>query len=432
MKTDSNAARTDRAEHAPTPDTNARTLTGRDFFFLWAGAGIALTEIWAGGLLAPLGLTAGLIVIVLGHVIGNTPLALAGLIGSRHGVAAMASTRAALGSRGSILPALLNVTQLVGWTAVMLWVGGEAATRLAGGFGSRTFWIILAGLLTTGWALGGHRFWKKLQAAAVILLALLSGLMTYLALQRYGWSGLASQPAAGGLSFMSGLDLVIAMPVSWIPLVADYARHARRPGPALVGTWTGYFLAGCWMYSVGLMVSLATGSSTPDAMIMDLMASYGWAAAALLIAVVSTFTTTFLDIYSNAVSVRSITTRWGERTVILATGVLGTGLALVLNPHFYEHFLLLIGSAFCPLFGVVLADYFVARRGRWPEELATGAGPRFRLTGLVAWLLGIAVYHLIARMWPGLGASLPAMLLAAVIYLVLHAAIGRADAKASP
>lgn len=400
-------------------ESPARHLQGWDFFYLWAGAGIALTEIWAGGLLAPLGLPLGLLAILLGHVLGNTPLALAGWIGSRRGVAAMASTRAALGSAGSTGPAVLNVIQLVGWTGVMLWVGGEAANRLASGFGSRTFWVILGGLLTTGWALGGHRFWKKLQALAVLLLAALAAWMTWLALQHYGGRELWHRPPAGGLSFMGGLDLVIAMPVSWIPLAADYARYARRPGPAAAGTWLGYFVAGCWMYAVGLMVALATGSTTPDAMIMDLMAGQGLAMAALAIVLVSTFTTTFLDIFSNAVSVRSITSRWSERRVILATGVTGTGVALALNPLHYEHFLLLIGSAFCPLFGVVLADYFLVRRGRWPE----GPGPRFRPAGLACWAAGIILYHLIARARPDWGASVPAMAGAALLYVIVNRVI---------
>lgn len=400
-------------------------MSGWDFFFLWAGAGIALTEIWAGGLLAPLGLTAGLAVILLGHALGNTPLALAGLMGSRHGIAAMASTRAALGSKGSTFPALLNVVQLIGWTAVMLWVGGEAAHRLAGSWGSRYLWILVGGVLTTAWALGGHRVWKKIQAIAVLALILLSALMTFLAIRQYGWTTLLHQAPRGGLSFMGGLDLVIAMPISWLPLVADYARHAKRSAPAFLGTWLGYFVAGSWMYAVGLIVSLATGSATPDGMIMDLMASYGLAAAALLIVLASTFTTTFLDIYSNAVSVRSITHRWSERTVVLATGVVGTGLAMVLDPTLYESFLLLIGSAFCPLFGVVLADYFIVRRGRWPAELTSGSGPRYRVGGLAIWVGGIALYHVLARTWPQLGASLPSLLATALVYVLIHTRNGR-------
>ena len=109
-------------------ESHERNLRERDFFLLWAGAAISLSEIWAGGLLVSFGLLAGLGIILLGHVLGGVPMALGGLIGSRHGVPAIVGTRGALGNRGSMLPAILNVVQLVGWTAVMLWIGGQITT----------------------------------------------------------------------------------------------------------------------------------------------------------------------------------------------------------------------------------------------------------------------------------------------------------------
>ena len=127
-----------------------RNLKEWDFALLWAGAAISLSEIWAGGMLASFGLLAGLGIILLGHLLGNTPMAVGGLIGSRHGVPAIVGTRGALGNRGSILPAVLNVVQLVGWTAVMLWIGGQAAAGLAGGAENARGWIVALGLLTTG------------------------------------------------------------------------------------------------------------------------------------------------------------------------------------------------------------------------------------------------------------------------------------------
>lgn len=403
-----------------------QTLNGRDFFLLWAGAGIALTEIWAGGLLAPLGLTAGILVIVLGHVIGNTPFALAGLIGSRHGVPSMVSTRGAMGLRGSHLPAVLNVIQLTGWTAVMLWVGGQAAanlTRPYAGLGT-PFWIVVGGILTTAWTLGGHRFWKRLQVLAVLLLTALSFIMTYILFKNYGWQEILRKPAGGGdLTFMGGLDLVIAMPISWLPLAADYARYARSGKNAFLGSWMGYFLASSWMFAVGLAAAVATGTTTPDAMVMDLMASYGLVAGALLVVLISTFTTTFLDIYSNAISILSFAPRVGERSAIIAGGVLGTVLALFLSPLQYEQFLLFIGSAFCPLFGVVFADYFIRKRGHYDAEHLFG-GARYRYTagfhlpGIGAWAAGFGLYHLCAQRFDLLGASLPGMIGAALLYLV--------------
>lgn len=133
---------------APAADRE-RTLGEWDFFLLWAGAAISLSEIWAGGLLASFGVVIGLGIILLGHAIGNTPMALSGLIGSRHGVPAIVSTRGALGNRGSSFPAILNIVQLIGWTAVMLWIGGQAAAGLAGGTASARGWILALGVLTT-------------------------------------------------------------------------------------------------------------------------------------------------------------------------------------------------------------------------------------------------------------------------------------------
>lgn len=405
-----------------------RNFSGPDFFLLWAGAGIALTEIWAGGLLAPLGMLAGLLAILAGHFIGTTPLALAGLIGSRHGVPSIVSTRGAMGVRGSYLPAVLNIIQLIGWTAVMLWVGGQAAASLTRGVADLgpTFWIVVGGVLTTGWAVVGHRHWKKLQLVAVVLLLALSVIMSYIVFKQYGWERVLLVAPSGGMPFMSGLDLVIAMPISWLPLVADYARYARRTGPCFNGTWLGYFLASSWMYAVGLAAALATGSDTPDAMVMELMASFGLVGAALLIVLISTFTTTFLDIYSNAVSVLSLAPRANERLVIVAGGALGTVLAIFLNPLQYENFLLFIGAAFCPLFGIVFADYFILKRGRYDADQLF-AGARYWYTygvhvpGLLAWLAGFALYQACAHRFTAFGASLPSMLGAAALYLAVAA-----------
>lgn len=402
-----------------------RNLSGPDFFLLWAGAAVSLAEIWAGGTLVPLGFIGGLLVILIGHLIGNTPMAVSGLIGSRHGVPAIISTRGALGNRGSLLPAVLNVVQLVGWTAVMLWVGGHAAASVTRSSTlNATGWIVIMGVLTTLWALGGHRFWKWLQRIGVVLLLALSVAMTWLVLKEYGLRGLLAVERSPELSFMLGLDLVIAMPISWMPLVSDYSRYARRDRSSLWGTWWGYFLVSSWMYAVGLCAGLATRSATPDAMVLDLMQARGLLAPALLIVLLSTFTTTFLDIYSNAVSMQSILPKAAERPLVVVGGALGTLIAVFFPATQYENFLLLIGSAFCPLFGVVLADYFLLKRGRYAAEDLFRKGRYWYFHGvnlwaLGAWLGGFLLYQLAAhRHWP-CGSSIPGMAAAALLYVAL-------------
>ncbi len=416
-----------------------RTLQGRDFFLLWAGAAVSLAEIWAGGLLTPMGLTMGLWAILLGHLIGNTPLALGGMIGSRWGIPTMVSVRASFGLRGSYFAAALNVIQLVGWTAVMLIVCAGAAEAIAKthGFSHPTLWIILAGAVTTLWALLGHRLWKWLQRIAVFALLLLCGAMTFFVFGEYGWTRLSQVPVSKDLPFMVGMDLVIAMPISWLPLVSDYSRFGSQTRTSFFGTWTGYFLVSSWMYLLGLVAALATKSPDPAGVVMSLMVKFGWPVSALLIVLFSTFTTTFLDIYSTAVSALNIFPALGERKGVALAGILGT-LTAVLFPSLlkYEHFLLFIGAMMCPLFGVVLADYFLLRKGiLHTEELYSKCGKYWFWKGvnpiaIFSWTIGFFVYLGFSPLlldkvlgiktsfpWD-LGSSLPSMALAAAVYWV--------------
>ncbi len=407
-----------------------RNLNGMDFFLLWAGAAVSLAEIWAGGLLVPLGFLSGFFVIIIGHIIGNTPLALGGMIGTRTGIPTMVAVRPSFGVRGSYFPTVLNLIQLIGWTGVMLWIGGQAAQAVwpFPGYGFRG-WTLIAGIATTLWALVGHRYWKWLHRIAVTALLTLCCVMTYAVLHKYGLSRLMAFSSKESMPFMLGLDLVIAMPISWLPLVCDYSRYGKRTGSAFWGTWTGYFIVSSWMYVVGLGAALATKSATPDSMVLQLMVDLGLVLPAIIIVLFSTFTTTFLDIYSTAVSALNIWPRLGEKRGSLTCGILGTVLALLFPATAYEDFLLLIGSVFCPLFGVVLADYFFLRKQRYFASGLEGNGMYWYMKGFnpwafVAWGIGFGLYHLVQRQatW---GSSIPSLLAAGAIYLILMALFGR-------
>jgi NCS1 family nucleobase:cation symporter-1 len=410
-------------------------LGGVDFFLLWAGAAICLTEIWAGGLLRPLGLIPGILAIVLGHMIGCTPMALGGLIGSRHRVPSMVSTRGALGNKGSHLPAVLNIIQLIGWTSVMLWIGGQTAARLApesaSPFGAAG-WIVVTGILTTLWSLLNARYWRWIQRIGVALLLALSVLMTVVVFRRHSFAALAALEPEGALPFMIALDLVIAMPISWMPLAADYARHARTSRGSFAGTWSGFLVGSAWMYVVGLAAAIATGTDKPDEMVMSLMGALNLAVPALMIVMLSTVTTTFLDIYSNAVSVMSIAPKLKERWLIVATGILGTALAAFFPAAKYESFLLFIGAMFCPLFGVVLTDYFLLKRGHYVASDLLERGRYWYRNGinpraLAAWAAGFCVYQVLAHSQASIGSSLPSLVLSGGVYYALM--VSRKGAK---
>lgn len=92
---------------------------------IWFGAGVSIAEILTGTYFAPLGMGKGILAIVIGHVIGCALFFFAGLIGGRTGLSAMETVKLSFGKKGGLLFALLNVLQLVGWTAIMIYDGAD-------------------------------------------------------------------------------------------------------------------------------------------------------------------------------------------------------------------------------------------------------------------------------------------------------------------
>lgn len=399
-----------------------RTMSGLDFFLLWAGAGISLAEVMAGGFLAPLGFSLGILAILVGHLIGNSLFAAGGFIGSTHGIPAMVSTRPAFGVRGSYLGALLNILQLIGWTAIMLIVAARAADSLGQhylGASHLQFWTVVIGLATTAWAWAGRRSWPKLQKLVTSLLILLCLYMTYVIFRGQGLTHLWATASDGSLGFGLATDLVIAMPLSWLPLAADYSRFGRDNGGSFAGSWLGYFLASCWMYILGLGATLLTGSADPIPMMLGL----GLGLPALYIIFFSTVTTTFMDVYSAAISSLDLFNGWNEKHTTLAAGLAGTLIALLFPMEAYENFLLLIGGTFCPLFGIVLTDYFIYRRGRlngsdlFDRSVFWYTGG-VNLAAIIIWLLGFVFFQWLTRTGFPLGASVPSLVVTGGVYYV--------------
>lgn len=408
--------------------TGERNLGGVDYFLLWAGVAISLAEIWAGGFLAPMGFWLGFWAIIIGHVIGNTFMALGGVIGSEHGIMSMVSVRPSFGIRGSNLAAVLNIIQLIGWASIMLIIGGRAGAMLGKPIGgllaSNHFWIVAIGIGTLIWALyTGKPVWKIMQKSAVIALLLIVILMTWVSIQEFGSGVLNVKPTV--MPFMIGLDLVIAMPISWMPLVSDYSRFSKKTVPAFWNTWWGYFLISSWMYVLGLMATLVTGETDPGALILQIMGRIGLAIPALILVVFSTITSDFPDVYSATCSILNISRKISAKTLMWIVGILSILVALVFPMEQYENFLFFIGAMFVPLFGVVLTDYFLIRKRQLnTEEIYKKDGEYwfsngFNVAAIVSWAIGFIVYEFIAVMKYAIGGSLPSLIAAGLVYFLV-------------
>lgn len=413
----------------PVPPAH-RALGFLDYFALWSSLGVGLLVLLAGTLLVPaLGLAPALLAIGLGTLIGNALLALVGLAGSQTGVPTMVLFRAPLGIRGSYLPTALNVLQLIGWGAFEIFIMAQAAHGIARHFLPSSHFLVWAFLFTAfcvalaiSGPLAAVRQW--IEKFAVWLVYLSTIYLTVYLFTHHDISALFARPGAGGLTFWAAVDLVVAMPVSWMPLVADYNRFARSETGAFWGTYLGYFLANVWFYTLGALFVLALETQELVGAILSLTG--GW--LALLLILVDETDNAFANIYSTAISVQNVLSRvpqWALATItggicFLVAWWISTGIPTAA----YEGFLFLIGSFFVPLFGVLAADYFLLRRGYRTDELYRPHGAYwyrqgFNARAVMAWGLGFTAYRLLASRWPGVGASLPSFLVALLVHLAL-------------
>jgi putative hydroxymethylpyrimidine transporter CytX len=394
-----------------------RSLSTLDVAVLWGDLGVGLLVLVAGALLVPaLGFVEALAAIVVGSVIGVTLLTLGAVAGADHGVPTMVLFRPILGLRGSWLPSALNAMQLVGWTAVELWamsLVADLVSQRVFGFSARGVWLGMAAVICTFLALWGPigvvRVWMKRFGAWVIggILAI----VTFLLLTADGIGDALSSSGAGGWpTFGLGVDLVIAMPISWLPLVGDYTRFARGPRAAGIGTFVGYLVANVWLYALGALLVLSQQSAPdPSGIAAGVLAVAGGSVAGILFLMallVGETDEAFADMYSGAVCLQNIFPNASQRALTIGIGGVSVALAATLTMSAYESFLFLIGSVFVPLFGMLCAEYFVLRRRALNVEDLYRSDGRYwfrggvRAAALIPWICGFVVYHWIAPVGP--------------------------------
>lgn len=387
---------------------------------LWFVLGVGLLVLQAGTYLAPMvGLRQGLVAVVLGSVIGSGILAWVARIACATGLSSAGLMYRVFGRGFGRVPIVLNVLQLVGWTTFELVILRGAIRTIGQHLGAADWGAPLPGILIT-LACGGALILLLLVAPMVKLvqrvvtrydlpLALLA--LAWLSWQfgRYWVSrgGLPLRAPTGGGSLFAAMDLVIAMPVSWLPVVADYARHGRLerggPGKALSGTWLGYAIANIWCYALGVLVAAAAPGEHNLAVAVAVVQGGLAALGAMLI---HEFSNTYGSAYSASVSAGSVWARIGPRGWLVVIAIACTLGAMVLPMHSMQPFLLDLSSVFVPLFGLILGRLGWARSARIDVAPA-----HIDWSTTAAWLAGIALYQGLTRFAPAVGSTLPTLAL---------------------
>ena len=364
---------------------------------IWFGAGVSLAEILTGTYFAPLGFGRGLAAILIGHVIGCALLFAAGLIGGRTGKSAMETVKLSFGAKGAMLFAALNVLQLVCWTAIMIYDGALAAEGVFAA--GRWVWCLLIGALIVVWLLIGLQNLGRLNTVAMAALFLLTVVLSVVVFRGRGTAAVSGD----SLSFGAAVELAVAMPLSWLPLISDYTRAAEKPAAATAVSAAVYGLVSCWMYVIGMGAAIFAGESDLTRIILKA----GIGAAGLLVIVLSTVTTTFMDAYSAGVSGESLSPKLPGKWAAVGAAVLGTLGAIAFPMDDITGFLYLIGSVFAPMVAIQIADFFLLKRDR----SAVG----FDWRSLSVWVLGFVLYRVLMTVDIPVGCTLPDMAATALL-----------------
>lgn len=381
---------------------------------IWFGAGVSIAEIITGTYLAPLGFKTGIIAIILGHIIGCVMLFLAGLIGGQTGRSSMETAAISFGKKGSSFFAVMNVLQLVGWTGIMIYDASLSAETIFSA-GAKLWALIIGGLIIV-WILVGMKTLEKINVVAMLSLFVLT---IVLCVQIMKNAGAAVIGASDAMTFGGAVELAVAMPLSWYPVISDYTRYAEKPFAATLVSTLTYGLVSSWMFIIGMGAAIFTETSD----VAQIMVKAGLGIAGLIIVVFSTVTTTFLDAFSAGVSSVSVYGKINEKHGAVVATVIGTIGACLINMDDITNFLYLIGSVFAPMIAVLIADYFILGHDSSSIQFDTG---RF-----VIWIIGFVAYRLLMQVSTPVGNTLPDMVLTMIIAVIYGKVTMRNEEKKS-
>jgi putative hydroxymethylpyrimidine transporter CytX len=353
-----------------------------------------------------MGFKNGLAAIVIGHVIGCILLFLAGVIGGSVRRSAMESTKMSFGQKGSILFALLNVLQLVGWTAIMIYDGAVSAGSLTNT--DSRIWCLVIGILIILWIFIGITNLGKINTVAMAALFILTLVLCKVIF--FGDTDVTGISTAGAdaMSFGAAVELSVAMPLSWLPLISDYTREAENPVKASAVSAVVYGIVSCWMYMMGMGAAIATGEYD----IALIMIKAGLGVTGLLIIILSTVTTTFLDAYSAGISSETVFSKIKGKYAAIAAAVIGMAAAIVYPMDNITDFLYLIGSVFAPMIAIQTADFFILKKDR--------SNASADIPNLIIWLAGFILYRFLMNFDIIIGNTIPDMVAVVIICIVVN------------
>jgi NCS1 nucleoside transporter family len=367
----------------PIPEAD-KDSTGPQQMWIWAGANIAPIN-WALGALGivlNLGLWETIAVIVVGNIVGCAIFAAFTVMGHKTGVNQMVLGRSAFGRRGAYLPSALMFLMTLGWIGVNTYFPVKIAIAVLGQFGIGDTWlsnlVVATVVMVIQVLIGIYGFYaiRTFEKYTVPITAAIMVLMSILAWSRPGvvnWGLTSTLPPAAHLAMISLLVTAIGVGwgISWVTWASDYSRFVPRSVSSAAVFWYSYvgmFVPTVWLAILGATVASVTKDTDPAKMVS---AVFGGVTSILVLLMVlhGPVATNILNVYSAALAALSMGLRLSRTVMALIAGVVGylVTIYFVFQPSFakaFDNWMISLLLWMSPWAGIVLADFFIVRRGR--------------------------------------------------------------------
>lgn len=356
-----------------------------------AGVLICVPSLMLGGMLAgSMPMDQALLAGTVGYIIAVLLTAVIGMEGYDLGIPLCVLSLSSFGKKGGkYVATTLLVLSLMGWFAVQAYVCGSAFSNMLSGFlhveipvgVSVLVWGIIM-LLT---AVYGIDALKWLNYAAVPALVLVTMLGCFLAVQKFGLNGL-DVPVTQTMTFLGGVGLTFSFNATGMVIAPDYTRYNKSRKDAAKSMILGILPAGLLMFYMGAVMSKLTGLYD----ISLIMGEVGIPILGIMVLILATWTSNTTNAYSAGISMVMLFNLKDDKRAVttLVAGVVGTVLALLGLSSYFEEVLNVLGYAFAPMAGVLIADYWILMKGR-PENWKEAPG--VDISGLVSWCIGVVV-----------------------------------------
>jgi NCS1 family nucleobase:cation symporter-1 len=416
----------------PGADTE-RTMGFGNTIMVWLAANMVVTTLLTGTLFVPgVPYLQAILIILLGTLLGVAALSLVGCIGTRTGLPTMVLTRGSFGVRGGTFPALLNLAVLMGWSWVQALLAGIAvnsAVETLTGFSNVALFTILCQSIVVLLALFGHEGIERVEPFIAVVMIGLALFVFYTAFGAFGfgeYASLSGDPSVG-MTAAIAFDVVVATAISWTVLSADFNRNAKTQLGGIAGTVIGYTASTVLAMSLGATAAAYAQLKGGAAQGFDaalLVENFGIPAA--IVVFLSVMATNTLVVYGMIMSFLNLRPESGflrPAFVIGAISIVGALWQGILDR--FLGFLLLIGTFFVPVFAIMLADYWIVKRGRYSvgDVLSKRGGAYWYAGGFnapawVAYVIGAGLAFYWTRISPlSFGATVPVFVLTFVLYL---------------